>query len=143
MRGVAEENEKLSDLIARSRETIKLWEDKKGVTLAADDVNDSICLWLSTLDGRLQSVDAKVSFESAWTSLPVWPVNLYLPQVQERDSRIAVLKAECLTHRLNVEEWKLKVHPRRCTNVLAITKAHNMYRPSRRCKMPSMQSRQQ
>ncbi|KAM5532111.1 hypothetical protein V8D89_014204 [Ganoderma adspersum] len=87
MRTVAEEHEKLSSLVAKCQETIKLWEDKKGVTLAANNVNDSICLWLSTLDGQLHSVDAKV---------------------QERDSRIAVLEAECLKQRLNVEEWKTK-----------------------------------
>ena len=60
---VAEEHDNLSRLVARCQETVKMWEDKKGVTLASDSVNDSICLWLSTLDGQLQSSDAKVSFE--------------------------------------------------------------------------------
>ncbi|KAI1798284.1 hypothetical protein LXA43DRAFT_979645 [Ganoderma leucocontextum] len=85
MRAVVEENERLSRLLAKCQETIKLWEDKKGVTLAANNLNDSICLWLSTLDGQLQSVDAKI---------------------QERDNRVAVLEAECLTQRLNAEELK-------------------------------------
>ncbi|PIL27443.1 hypothetical protein GSI_10592 [Ganoderma sinense ZZ0214-1] len=84
---VAAEHENLSNLVAKCEETIKLWEDKKGVTLAANNVNDSICLWLSTLDGQLQSVDGKI---------------------QERDSKIAALEAECVRERLNTEEWKLK-----------------------------------
>lgn len=69
MRTVTEEHERLSSLVATCQETIKLWEDKKGVTLAANNVNDSICLWLSTLDGQLHSVDAKVSRGSTWTKL--------------------------------------------------------------------------
>ena len=58
---VVEQNERLSGLFAKCQQTIKLWEDKKGIALAAGNLNDSIYIWLSTLDGQLQSVHTKVS----------------------------------------------------------------------------------